>query len=78
MRLIVNAPMASDMIINLLTEYQENDIEFRFIKKTGLKIEFEASNIEGPAACSLVNTLIKSTDTGKVLYFTVEAVSSQE
>lgn len=72
MRLIVNAPMASDMIIKLLTEYQENDVEFQFVKKTGLRLEFEVSNIEGPAACSLANTLIKSTDTGKVLYFTIE------
>jgi hypothetical protein len=74
MRLFVNAPMANDMIINLLTDYKENDVEFKFIQKTGIKLEFEVNNIDGPSACDLVKTLIKSTEIGKVLYFSVEAI----
>ncbi len=66
--------MASDMIIDLLTGYKENNVEFKFIQKTGIKMEFEASNIDAASACSLARELIKSTDAGKVLYFSVEAV----
>ena len=64
--------MANDMIINLLTDYKENGVEFKFVKKTGLKLEFEAANIDGPSAISLVKNLIRSTEVGKVLYFSVE------
>lgn len=74
MKIFVNAAMKNEEIIKLLSEYTENNVEFKFIKKTGLKLEFEANNIEKQAAVNLVKTLIKSTDFGKILYFTVEAV----
>ncbi len=74
MRLFVNTPMASDMIIKLLTDYKDNDVEFKFIKKTGIKLEFEVNNLDGPSACNLTKTLIKNTEIGNVLYFSVEAV----
>jgi hypothetical protein len=73
MRLFVNTPMAGDKIIKLLNEYKENGVEFRYIKKTGIKLEFEMKNIDGKSACSLVKSLIRDTDYGKVLYFSVEA-----
>lgn len=72
MKVFVNAPMKSDMIINLLSEYKENNVEFRFIRKTGMKLEFEASNIGGQEASDLVKSLIRGTEFGKVLYFSVE------
>ena len=74
MKICVNAAMKSDEIIKLLTDYKEDNVEFKFIKKTGLKLEFEASNIEKQAAVTLAKTLIKGTEFGKILYFTVEAV----
>lgn len=74
MKILINTPMKSDEIIKMLSDHKENNVEFKFIKKTGMKLEFEASNIEGQAAVSLVKTLIKNTEFGKVLYFTVEAV----
>jgi hypothetical protein len=74
MRLFVSTPMASDKIINLLNEYKENDVEFKFIKKAGIKLEFEVANIDGPSAKNLVKTLIRDTEFGKVLYFSVEVV----
>ncbi|HYE69607.1 MAG TPA: hypothetical protein VEA58_13400 [Anaerovoracaceae bacterium] len=74
MRLFVNTPMASDMIINLLTDYKDNDVEFKFIKKAGIKLEFEVNNLDGPSACNLAKILIKSTEIGSVLYFSVETV----
>lgn len=64
----------SDKIINLLSEYKKDGIIFTFIKRSGMKLEFQVSGIEGEQACKLVKTLIKSTDFGKVLYFTVEEI----
>lgn len=72
MKIFINAALKSDMIIDLLTGYKENGVEFKFIKKTGMKLEFEASNIEAPEAVGLVKSLIRGTAFGKVLYFSVE------
>ena len=66
--------MARDKIIKLLCEYKENGVEFGLIKSEGIKLEFEARNIEGDAAVSLVKSLIRETDFGKVLYFSVNAL----
>lgn len=74
MKLFVNTPLMNDKIINLLEEYKENGVEFKFIKKTGIKLEFEASNLDGQTASSLVKTLIRDSEFGKVLYFSVEVV----
>lgn len=74
MKLFVNTPLMSDKIINLLNEYKENGVEFKFIKKTGIKMEFEVSNLDGQSAISLVKTLIRDTEFGKVLYFSVGVV----
>jgi hypothetical protein len=73
-KILINSPLMSDKIINLLSEYKENGVAFTFIKKNGMRLEFEISGIEGQMGCNLVKTLIKSTDFGKVLYFTVEEV----
>lgn len=72
MKILINAALMSDKIIKLLTEYKEDGITFTFVRKNGMKLEFEVSGIVGPKACNLVKTLIKGTDFGKVLYFTVE------
>lgn len=75
MKLFVSTPMANDKIISLLSEYKENNVEFKFNKKTGIKLEFDVSNaIDGPSVSSLVKTLIRNTDYGKVLYFSVEVI----
>lgn len=74
MRILINAPMARDKIIALLCEYNENGVQFGLIKSEGIRLEFEASNIEGDAAVGLVKKLIRETDFGKVLYFSVNAL----
>lgn len=71
--MFVNSPLMNDKIIALLSEYKENGIEFKFIKKNGIKLEFEVSGIEALEACVLAKNLIKGTEFGKVLYFNVEA-----
>jgi hypothetical protein len=63
--------MKAEEIKELLTAYTEAGVSFKFIKKTGLKMEFETAGIEGQAAIDLVKKLIRSTDYGKVLYFSV-------
>lgn len=73
MKIFINSPLMSDKIIALLNGYKENGIEFRFVKKLGIKLEFEVSGIEPQEACTLAKNLIKNTEFGKVLYFNVEA-----
>jgi hypothetical protein len=70
-KIAINSPIMGDKIISLLSEYRENGIALTFIKKTGIRIEFEVSGIDGQSAIDLVKTLIKNTEFGKVLYFNV-------
>jgi len=74
MKIAINAPLKSDDIINLLNNYSENGVGFTFIKKAGLRLEFDVIGVGGEAACSLVKSLIKNSSFGKVLYFTVNEV----
>ena len=71
MKILINTPMMGDKITELLTGYKENGVAFQFIQKTGMKMEFEVSGIEGQPAVDLVKGIIKSTEFGKVLYFSV-------
>jgi len=71
MKIYVSSALKSKEIIDLLTSYNENGVTFKFIKKTGLKMEFEVSGMEGLQASDLVKKLIRGTDYGSVLYFSV-------
>lgn len=69
--IVLSAPIQQDQIIDLLTNYHENDISFQFIKKEGIKLYFE-SNIEANEQTPrLVKDIIKSTPWGSVLFFQV-------
>lgn len=72
MRIAINAPMKGQDIIDLLGGHNENGVCIMFIKKTGLRFEFEIVGIEESAVCGFVRELIRSTDFGRVLYFTVD------
>ncbi len=74
MKIAINSPLKSDDIINLLNDYSDNGVKFSFIKKIGLKLEFDVVGISGEAACTLVKNLIKGTSFGNVLYFSVYEV----
>lgn len=74
MNIIISAPLKRNEIVSLLTSYTENNISFKLVKSTGLKLEFEVEGIDGEAALSLAKDMIKATDFGKVLYFTVDEV----
>lgn len=73
MKISVNVPMKGEQITELLTSYKENDVAFQFLGKFGLRYDFEVSGIEKDAAIDLVKKIIRSTDYGKVLYFSVSA-----
>lgn len=72
MKIVINAPMARDKIVNLLSGYKVNGVEFKFIKSQGIKLEFEVINMDGQSAVTLAKNLIRETDYGKVLYFSVD------
>jgi hypothetical protein len=64
--------MKGKEIIEILTSYNENGISFEFLGNTGmnykLRVEGAAGNDE---AAALVKSLIKGSEYGKVLYFSV-------
>ncbi len=73
MKLTVNTPLKGKEITALLEEYKEGEVSFKFLAKTGLQYAFDVSGIEKDAACDLAKKLIKETEYGKVLYFSVSA-----
>jgi len=73
MIITVNAAMKGSDITQLLEAYEENGLTFKFIKKTGLKHEFEHNGSDKDEAVSLVKKLIRSTDYGSGLFFSVSA-----
>ena len=74
MKIYVSSALKKDDIIALLTGYRENGVSFAFVKKTGMKMEFEAAGTEGAAAVDLVKRLIRNTDYGPALYFSVSEI----
>lgn len=73
MKISVNTPMKGEQITELLTGYTEDGAAFKFLGKSGMRYDFEASGLEKDDAVSLVKKLIRDTDYGKVLYFSVSA-----
>ena len=71
MKIYVSTALKAKDIIGLLTGYDEGAVSFKFVKKTGLKMEFDAEGIDGAAAVALVKKLIRGTDYGQALYFSV-------
>jgi hypothetical protein len=73
MIITVSTPMKGKEIIELLEGSKGEGATFKFIGKTGLRHEFEATGIEADAAVALAKKLIKSQPYGGVLYFSVTA-----
>ncbi|AMV60803.1 Hypothetical protein ADU72_0759 [Pediococcus damnosus] len=65
---IVNSPQKQDEIIKLLTDYKSDDVNFEFVKKTGMKMEFKTT-ADDAAAAKLAKSLIKGEKWGSVLFF---------
>ncbi|MDR1143569.1 MAG: hypothetical protein LBK77_05020 [Spirochaetaceae bacterium] len=71
MKLFVSTALKAADIKTLLENYKEDGVAYGFIKKNGLKMEFEVSGIDGQAAVDLTKKIIRSTEYGKVLFFSV-------
>jgi hypothetical protein len=74
MRLFVSTALKAEDIRNLLEGYKEGGVSYSFIKKTGLKMEFEVSGVEGQNAVDLTKKIIRSTEYGRVLFFSVSGL----
>ncbi len=71
MKIIVNSALMGEQIIRTLTSYKEDNVNYRFISKSGMKIEFEVTEMEKSAAIDLTKKIIRSQDFGSALYFQV-------
>lgn len=60
-----------NQIIGALTSYKEDNVNYEFISKNGMKIEFEVTEMEKAAAVDLTKKIIRSQDFGSALYFQV-------
>ncbi len=71
MRIVVNSVLMGNQIIGALTSYKEDNVNYEFISKNGMKIEFEVTEMEKTAAVDLTKKIIRSQDFGGALYFQV-------
>lgn len=73
MRVVVQTPLKHEEIKGLLEHASRENIRFKFIEKVGVKLIFEVFGTEEKNSCNIAKELIKETDWGKVLYFSVIA-----
>lgn len=71
MKIIIQTPLKNEEIKALLQEQEHEGIRYTFIGKKGIGMEFECQGDKEPSAAAVAKQIIKSTDWGKVLYFTV-------
>ncbi len=65
----VSSALKQNEIVELLNAYDENGLEFSFIRKEGIALYFETNASDLEAAAATVKQLIKSQPWGPVLYF---------
>ena len=73
MAVLVSSPLKRKEIKNLLTGYEGQDVNFRFVEEDGIRLYFETSG-DNIRAAERAKKLITSTNWGKVLYFSSVAV----
>ena len=62
----INTPLQNDNIIKLL---ENQDGQFTFVEKKGIKLLFETTIADKDAAAKLAREIIKKEPWGSVLYF---------
>lgn len=67
----VSCPIKQDYIISLLDGKEIDGIQFKFLGKKGIDLQFEISPNDREFAVSVAKKTIKSTEIGSVLYFRV-------
>ena len=72
--IVVNCALRQDDIIEIVegTEF-EGKKPFKYNKKQGIQIHFDADVADAAAAAKAVKSAIKATEVGKALFFNVEA-----
>jgi len=70
-KIIVKAPLKAENIQQLLDGAEDEGFTFRFVEKKGFEMEFEVTGESFADPVDVVKALIKATDYGKGLYFSV-------
>lgn len=69
--IVVQSPLKRDYIKSLLDQKTHDGITFTFAEEKGLKIYFTADIEDTAKAASVAKKVIKASEVGTVLYFTV-------
>lgn len=67
--IFLNSPLCQDQIIDLLNNYDEDGVTFKFVDKAGMKLRFETPASDLEAAAKAAKSAIKSQPWGTVLFF---------
>lgn len=65
----ISSALQQDEIVELLTAYDKDDLEFSFFKKDGIALYFETNASDLEAAAKTAKELIKAEPWGNILYF---------
>lgn len=71
MNIIVRAPLKTENIQQLIDGNSAEGLTFRFIEKKGFDMEFEVTGESAADPIDVTKALIRSTDYGRALYFSV-------
>ena len=74
--IVIKSPMMHEKIEALLTEYDESEIRFEFLRKDKLNLFFNSTAEDESKAAKVAKSLIKAQPWGTVLYFQVETEES--
>jgi len=72
MIVIVNSPLKTENVVEVLDGYDKNGVTYKLIKKEGMKLTFQVEGVDRIGAIDLTKKIIRSYDFGKVLYFQVK------
>ena len=71
MIVVVNSPLKTDKVAEVLDGYEKDGVTYKLIKKEGMKLTFQVEGVDRMSAIDLTKKIIRSYDFGKVLYFQV-------
>ena len=71
MNILVKAPLKANEIQQLLDGTTAEGLTFQFVEKNGMAMEFEVIGESVGNAIDVVKALIRGTDYGSALYFSV-------
>ena len=71
MNIIVRAPLKAEEIKQLLDGNSYDGYDFNFVKKAGIDMEFEVTGEAAKDPVDVVKSVIRGTDYGSALYFSV-------